>query len=109
MGRPPCCWDDKTFANWGDVTYGTALLAQWDPAYIRLAPVVHVSSAAMIDAAIAGDAGVESVRCRKTVYVPAPYVGLLLSSDLTLVKAWQFLRRAIVNAMAEDACQPIVD
>ena len=88
MGRPPCLWDDKKFANRGDVTFGTAPLAQWDPAYLRLAPAVHVPSAAMIDAAIvgdanlkmlghydAGDAGVESVRCRKTVYVPAPYVG----------------------------------
>ena len=52
----------------------------------------------------AGDAGVESVRCRKTVYVPAPSVGLLLSSDLTSVKAWQRLRGAIFDAAAEDAC-----
>ena len=97
MGRPPCRWDDETFANQGNVTYGTAPLAQWDPAYLHLASAVHVPSAAMIDTAIAGgknlkmlgpyaagDAGVESIRCRKTVYVPAPYVGLLLSSDLTL-------------------------
>ena len=80
------------------MTYGTAPLAQWDPAYLHLASAVHVSSAAMIDAAIAGDtnlkmlgpyavgdAGVESICCRKTVYVPAPYVGLLFSSDLTPV------------------------
>ena len=57
----------------------------------------------------AGDAGVESIRCRKTVYVPAPYVGLFLSSDLTPVEAWQRLRGAIVDAAAEDACKPIVD
>ena len=92
MGRPPCRWDDKTFANWGNVTYGTSPLAQWDPAYLHLAPAVHVPSAAVIDATIAGDldlkmlgpygagdTGVESIRCPKTVYVPAPYVGLLLS------------------------------
>ena len=57
----------------------------------------------------AGDAGVESVRCRKTVYVPAPYVGLLLSGDLTPVEAWQRLRGSIVDAAAEDTCRPIVD
>ena len=80
MGRSPCRWDDKTIANRGDVTFRTAPLAQWDPAYLRLATAVQVPSAAMIDAAIAGDAdlmllgpygagdaGVESVRCRKTV------------------------------------------
>ena len=80
MGRPLCCWDKKTFANQGDVTYGTAPLAQWDPAYLHLASAVHVPSAAMINVAIAGDpnlkmlgpygagdAGVESIRCCKTV------------------------------------------
>ena len=110
MGRPPCRWDNETFANRGDVSYGTAPLAQWDPAYLHLAPAVHVPSAAVIDAAIAGDpdlkllgpygsgdAGVESIRCLKTVYVPAPYVGLLLCSDLTTVEACQRLRGAIVN------------
>ena len=104
------------------MTFGTAPLAQWDPAYLHLATAVHVSSATMIDAAIAGDAdlkmlgpygageaGVEIVLCRKTVYVPAPYVGLLLSGDLTPVEAWQRLRGAIVNAAAEDACRPIFD
>ena len=63
--------------------------------------MVHVPSAATIDAAIAGDAdlkmlgpygagdaGVESVRCRKRVYVPAPYVGLFLIGDLIPVEAW---------------------
>ena len=122
MGRPQCCWDDKTFANRGNVTYGTAPLDQWDPAYLHLAPSVHVPSAAVIDAAIArdpdpkmlgpygaGDAGVESTHCCKTVYIPAPYVGLLLSSDLNPVEAWQRLRGAIVNAAAEDACWPLVD
>ena len=56
MVRPPCRWDNKTFANRGDVTFGTSPLAQWDPTYLHLATAVHVPSAAMIDAAIAGDA-----------------------------------------------------
>ena len=30
MGRPPCRWEDETFANWGDATYGTVPLAEWD-------------------------------------------------------------------------------
>ena len=28
IGQPPCHWDNKTFANRGDVTFGTAPLAQ---------------------------------------------------------------------------------
>ena len=122
MGRPPCRWDDGTLANRGDVAYGTAPLAQWDPAYFHLAPAVLVPSAAAIDASIAGDPdlkllgpyeagdmGVESIRCRKTVYVPAPYVGLLLGSDLTPIEAWHRVRGSIVDAAAEDACRHIID
>ena len=54
-------------------------------------------------------AGFEIIRYRKSVYVPSPYVDLLLGSDLTPIEAWQRVRGAIVNAAAEDACQPIVD
>ena len=59
MGRPPCRWDDETFANRGDVTYRIALLAQWDPTDLRLAPAVYVPSASMINAATAGDANLK--------------------------------------------------
>ena len=59
MGRSPCRWDGKSFANRGDVTFGTAPLAHWDPAYLHLAAAVHVPSASTIDAAIAGNAGMK--------------------------------------------------
>ena len=36
MGRPPCCWYGESFVNRGDVTFGTAPLAHWDPAYLHL-------------------------------------------------------------------------
>ena len=32
MGKPLCHWDEETFANRGNVAYGTAPLDQWDPA-----------------------------------------------------------------------------
>ena len=57
----------------------------------------------------AGDAGVETIRCRKTVYVPAPYVSLLLGADSTPIEAWHRLRGAIVEAAAEDACRPLIN
>ena len=83
MGRPPCKWDDGTFANCGDMSYSTVPLAVWDPTYLHLAPAVYVPSAAAIDTSLAGDAnitllgpygagdaGAEIIRCCKTVYVP---------------------------------------
>ena len=94
----------------------------WDPIYLHLSPVVYVPSAAAIDTSLsgganitllgpygAGDAGVEIIRCHKTVYVPAPYVGLLLCADLILVEAWNCLRGAIVDAVPEDTCRPLID
>ena len=50
MGRPLCQWDNKTFANHDDVSYGTAPLENWDPTYLHLAPAVHMPSVAAIDA-----------------------------------------------------------
>ena len=55
MGRPPCRWDDENFANRGDMTYCTAPLAQWDLAYLHLAPVVHILSETVINTTIARD------------------------------------------------------
>ena len=55
MGRPPCRWNDETFANRSNVSYGTVPLANWDPTYLHLAPAVHVPSAAAIDTSLAGD------------------------------------------------------
>ena len=70
------------------MSYGTAPLVEWDPTYLHLALAVYVPSAAYINTSLSGDAnlmllgpyeagdvGVEIIRCRKTVYVPAPYVG----------------------------------
>ena len=53
--RPPCCWDDETFANRGDVTYSTAPSAQWDTAYLHLALAIHVPITTVIKAAISED------------------------------------------------------
>ena len=54
----PCRWDDGTFANHGDVSYGTAPLVVWDPTYLHLTPAVYVPSAAAIDISLSGDANV---------------------------------------------------
>ena len=104
------------------MSYGTATLAVWDPTYLHLALAVYVPSATAIDTSLsgnanitllgpygAGDVGVEIIRCRKTVYVPATYVGLLLCADLTPVGAWNRLRGDITNATAEAACRPLID
>ena len=54
MGRPASKWDDRTFANRGDVSYGTAPLAVRDPNYLHLAPAVYVPIATDIDNYLSG-------------------------------------------------------
>ena len=94
----------------------------WDPTYLHLAAAVYVLSAAAIYTSLSGnanitllgpygegDAGVEIIRCLKTVYVPTPYVGLLVCADLTPVEAWNRLRGAIVDAAAEATCRLLID
>ena len=122
IGRPVSKWDGRTFANRVDVSYGTAPLSVLDPTYLHLAPAVYMPSAAAIDTSLsgnpnvtllgpygAGDAGVEIICCCKTVYVPAPYVGLFLSADLSPVESWNRLCGAIIDAAAEAASRPIVN
>ena len=94
----------------------------WNPTYLHLATAVYVPSAAAIDTSLAGDpnvtllrpygagdAGPEIIRCRKTVYVPASYVRLLLSDNLTPLEACNHLCIAIIGTAAEADCRPIVD
>ena len=54
MVRPASKWDDRTFANQGDVSYSTLPLAVWEPTYLHLAPAIYVPSAVAIDTSLAG-------------------------------------------------------
>ena len=91
----------------------TGRSAVWYSTYLHLSPSVYIPSAATIDTSLAGDpnvtllgpysagdVGSEIMRCRMTVYVPAPYVGLLLIENLTPIEAWNRLREATVDAAA---------
>ena len=104
------------------MSYGSTPLPEWDPINLHLTPAVHVTSASAIDTSLsaganlillgpygAGDVGVEIIRCHTTVYVPAPYVGLLLGVNLTPVEAWNRLQGAIVDSTAEDASRPLIN
>ena len=42
------------------------------------------------------------------MYVPAPYVGLLLGEDLTPIEAWHLLMESIVDATVEEAYRPLI-
>ena len=56
--RPPCRWDNGTFENRRDVSYGTTPLTMWDPTYLHITPAVYVPSTAAIDTSLSSDANV---------------------------------------------------
>ena len=58
MGRPTSKWVDRTFANVGEVSYGTTPLAVWDPTYLHLAPAIYLPISAAIDTSLSGDPNV---------------------------------------------------
>ena len=87
MVCPTSQWDDRTFANRGDVSYDTTPLVVWDPTYIHLAPAICMPSVAAIYTYItgdpnvnligpygAGDTGAEIICCCKNVYFSTPNV-----------------------------------
>ena len=57
----------------------------------------------------AADADVEPLHVRKTIYLPAPFVGLFLERDITPAEAWNRLHGAIVDAGQEVDFWPIVN
>ena len=52
---------------------------------------------------------VDTIRIRKTIYLPALFVGIFLERDLAPVDAWSRLNSAIVDAGAMVHCQTIID
>ena len=84
---------------------GTIILANWDPRYLNiLRKLVNVPSPVNTDTALAvipnrilldhmsdSDAGATSVSVSHTVYVPPPFVPILLASKLSPFEAWQRL------------------
>ena len=55
------------------------------------------------------DTDMNSIHVRKTIYLPAPFMGILLERNLTPVEVWSFLRDTIVNAGATVDCQCVIE
>ena len=112
MGMPTSPWDDLSFALKGKVTCGAVMCANWMTDRLhQIGVTVHAPMAQEIDDALAADPDIylmghfvaddtnlDSIHVRKTIYLAAPFVGILRERDLTPAKAWSCLRGSIVNA-----------
>ena len=107
MRLPASQWDSGSFASKGDTAYRTIAYANWPPeSHHQIGSMVQVSIDLAIDAALASnlmgtfsstDANVEPLHVRKTIYPPAPFIGIFLEQDLTPVESWASLYISIIN------------
>jgi hypothetical protein len=122
LGRPASPWDDKLFAQKGELHRNQAVLVEWKNDYFhQLNQQILVPVPATIDATFAGqpelellgpyaqgEAGTELIKVRRTCFVPPKYVGMFLGEPLTPKAAWERVRGLIVIDGLEEACRPLV-
>ena len=122
MGMPTSPWDDLSFALKGKVTCGAVMCANWMTYRLHhIGITVHAPMAQEIDDALAADpdlylmgqfvaddANLDSIHVRKTIYLAAPFVGILRERDLTPAKVWIRLLGSIVDSGAKVDFQPII-
>jgi hypothetical protein len=119
LGMPPSPWDDKMYAQKGELYMNQAVLVEWKSDYFhQLNQQVLVPMPDTIDATIAGDptlellgpytpgeADTELIKVRKTCFIPPRYVGMLLGQPLTPREAWERVRGQLVIDGNEMACK----
>jgi hypothetical protein len=122
LGMPPSPWDDKLFAQKGELHRNQAVLVEWKSDYFhQLNQQVLVPVPGTIDATIAGqpeiemlgpyaqgEAGTELIKVRRTCFVPPKYVGMFLGEPLTPREAWERVRGQIVTDGKEDSCRALI-
>ena len=122
MGLPATEWDDRMFIGKGELFNNNQVLVEWDSDYFRQGNNTRVLTATEIsnqyaadpNANILGpytnaDADTANVVCRRTCFVPPPYVGLFLGGPLTPREAWDVVYTQIVNDNKEAMCAPFID
>jgi hypothetical protein len=122
LGMPPSVWDDKMFAQKGELYRNQAIMVEWKSDYFhQLNQQVLVPAPATIDATIAGqpdvellgpyaqgEAGTDLIKVRKTCFVPPKYVGMFLGTPLTPREAWERVRGQMVVDGNEVSCRALV-
>ncbi len=122
MGLPASQWDNLMFASKGELRFNNHQTVLFDNDNFNQTGFLRVPTPNLIDTELAadphvrllgpyvhGDADTELVRCRRTCFVPAPYVALFLAHPLSPREAWNQVRAQIVTDNREVDCQPLID
>lgn len=122
LGLPATAWDDRLFAQKGDLYRNQAVLVEWKSDYFhQLTQQVIVPTPATIDTVLAaqpevdylgpyaqGEAGTELIKLRRTCFVPPKYVPMFLGNPLSPKEAWERVRGQIVIDGKEAGCKALV-
>jgi hypothetical protein len=122
LGLPATPWDDRMFAQKGDLHRNQAVLVEWKADYFHQLPQqILVPTPVTIDTVFAaepaatllgpyaqGEQGTELIKVRRTCFVPPKYVPLFLGAPLTPREAWERVRGQIVIDGQQVACQALI-
>jgi hypothetical protein len=122
LGLPPTQWDDRMFAQKGDLHRNQAVLVEWKADYFHQLPQqILVPTPVTIDTVFAtepaaillgpyaqGEPGTELIKVRRTCFVPPKYVPLFLGAPLTPREAWERVRGQIVIDGQQVACLALI-
>lgn len=123
MGLPATPWDDRMYAQKGELFHNQSQTVTWLPDYFyQVGGQLRVATAAAIDTALAGDpnaenlgpynandADTEVIRYRRTCYVPPAYVPLFLAGPMSPKQTWMTVKGQIDTDNNAADCEPLVD
>ena len=115
MGLTESPWNDEYFKSNQDIACGTITCKNWPPESLhQIRATVHVPTDLAIDAELSADpytnllgpfystdVNMEPLCICKTIYLPAPFVGIFLKQDLTPVEDWTRLCSTIIDGGIE--------
>ena len=121
-GLPATPWDNESFIGKGELHHNLHIMVTFRNDYFNQTPTIYAPSTAMINTALPGnadaefcgpfvaaDAGIDTIRVRRTCFVPPMYVPLFLAKPLTPREAWEIVQTQIVTDNRQAACQPLID
>ena len=124
MGMPECVWDDNAFAFSGDLYNNMITTVGIHPGIFEEVEdrPIRVAGDALLEEKLQGDEtiervgpylvdqeGTELVQVRYTVYVPPPYVDLVMNKELSPREAYLRLSGAIAGDERQVACRPLLN
>lgn len=121
-GLPATNWDSRSFIAKGELHHNSHIMVEFRDDYFNQTNIIRAPNVATINAAYAAnvasnllgpytanDAGVDTIRARRSCFVPPAYVPLFLANPLSPREAWNVVYAQIVTDNREQMCLPLIN